>query len=287
MSSKTTNFNLHKIDLTDAPPDITVLNANWDTLDTQLKTLTDRPSVTVDSALSGTSTNPVQNKVVKSALDGKLSTTGGTVTGTTIFSKVQDSDGDSYTAPAVVIGGAPTTYHLELDNNEIQAKQNETTPGNLFLNSNGGKVSVGAGGLEIDADGSVYPETALNGSVGTAALPWNNLYGRYFNLYGGANSQYARFRVGTTGTTSTEGTATLELGNATATGTAHNASGKITVYGSGTGFTNILPNGATSGSNSVTLPTATGTMAVYEASTTDLTAGSSSLASGKIYLVYE
>lgn len=37
MSSKTTNFNLHKIDLTDAPPDITVLNENWDTIDNELK----------------------------------------------------------------------------------------------------------------------------------------------------------------------------------------------------------------------------------------------------------
>lgn len=37
--------------------------------------------VTVDSALSSTSENPVQNKVVKSALDGKLSTSGGTVNG--------------------------------------------------------------------------------------------------------------------------------------------------------------------------------------------------------------
>ena len=38
-------------------------------------------SVIVDSALSATSTNPVQNKVIKSALDGKLSTSGGTLTG--------------------------------------------------------------------------------------------------------------------------------------------------------------------------------------------------------------
>lgn len=38
-------------------------------------------SITVDSALSSTSTNPVQNKVIKSALDGKLSTSGGTLTG--------------------------------------------------------------------------------------------------------------------------------------------------------------------------------------------------------------
>ena len=41
--------------------------------------LSDKP--VVDSALSQTSTNAVQNKVVKSALDGKLSTRGGTVTG--------------------------------------------------------------------------------------------------------------------------------------------------------------------------------------------------------------
>lgn len=38
-------------------------------------------SITVDSELSATSTHPVQNKVIKSALDGKLSTSGGTLTG--------------------------------------------------------------------------------------------------------------------------------------------------------------------------------------------------------------
>lgn len=38
-------------------------------------------SITIDSALSSTSTNPVQNKVIKSALDEKLSTSGGTLTG--------------------------------------------------------------------------------------------------------------------------------------------------------------------------------------------------------------
>ena len=58
MSSKTTNYNLHKIDLTDAPPDITVLNGNWDTIDTQLK--------------------------------GRLPTSGGTITGDLLFAKVNN-----------------------------------------------------------------------------------------------------------------------------------------------------------------------------------------------------
>ena len=44
MSSKTTNYNLHKIDLTDAPPDITALNPNWDTLDAKIKELEDNQS---------------------------------------------------------------------------------------------------------------------------------------------------------------------------------------------------------------------------------------------------
>ena len=42
-------------------------------------------AVTVDSALSATSENPVQNKVVNSALDGKLSLSGGTMTGALSF----------------------------------------------------------------------------------------------------------------------------------------------------------------------------------------------------------
>ena len=41
--------------------------------------VTDAP--VVDSALSATSENPVQNKIINSALDGKLSTSGGTMAG--------------------------------------------------------------------------------------------------------------------------------------------------------------------------------------------------------------
>lgn len=50
MASKTTNFNLHKIELTDAPPDITVLNQNWDTIDTQLKQAQDDAATASEDA---------------------------------------------------------------------------------------------------------------------------------------------------------------------------------------------------------------------------------------------
>lgn len=47
MAKYTTNYNLTKIDLTDAPPDITVLNQNWDTIDEELGNIGD----TVEQAL--------------------------------------------------------------------------------------------------------------------------------------------------------------------------------------------------------------------------------------------
>lgn len=47
MATYTTNYNLHKIDLTDAPPDITVINANWDTIDAELKKVENKSSKSV------------------------------------------------------------------------------------------------------------------------------------------------------------------------------------------------------------------------------------------------
>lgn len=41
MATKTTNYNLHKFDLQDAPPDITVLNESMDIIDAKLKEFSD------------------------------------------------------------------------------------------------------------------------------------------------------------------------------------------------------------------------------------------------------
>lgn len=57
---------------------------------TELYMITDASVITVDSALSGTSTNPVQNKVVKAALDEKLSSASlATLTDTNISNPTQ------------------------------------------------------------------------------------------------------------------------------------------------------------------------------------------------------
>lgn len=41
VASKTTNYNFHKIDLADSPPDISLINPNWDEIDRLLKSLSD------------------------------------------------------------------------------------------------------------------------------------------------------------------------------------------------------------------------------------------------------
>ena len=52
-------------------------------------------SITVDSALSGTSENPVQNKVIKTALDGKASTAVATTTTAGLMSATDKSNLDT------------------------------------------------------------------------------------------------------------------------------------------------------------------------------------------------
>jgi hypothetical protein len=63
---------------------------------------------------------------------------------------------------------------------------------------------------------------------------------------------------GTNGTTSAVGAAELTLGNSTASGTANNKQGKLTLYGS-TAYTHTLL-GAPTSARTITLPDATGTV---------------------------
>lgn len=79
-----------------------------------------------------------------------LPLTGGTVTGTLVLSKTTDASGTANNSPALIIGGAATAAHIEIDNNEILAKSNDTTPSVLYLQDSSGTVSVaGTGGLTV------------------------------------------------------------------------------------------------------------------------------------------
>ena len=108
---------------------------------TQIKNLKDMvPGV--DSALSSTSTNPVQNKVIKTELGKKLSTSGGTMTGALTTKGIKLTSGTDY---GDALPSSPATNQLFfqtvgsnfiLDNvypvGSIYMNVNSTNPGTLF-----------------------------------------------------------------------------------------------------------------------------------------------------------
>ena len=54
MATKTTNYELVKIALTDAPPDITAINPNWDKIDGELHSLSNQLSSKAPAYTYGT-----------------------------------------------------------------------------------------------------------------------------------------------------------------------------------------------------------------------------------------
>lgn len=97
---------------------------------------------TVDSTLSSTSTNPVQNKVINTELGKKLSTSGGTMTGALTTKGIKLTSGTDYGA---TLPSSPATNQLffqtvgsnfVLDNvypvGSIYMNVNSTNPGTLF-----------------------------------------------------------------------------------------------------------------------------------------------------------
>ena len=98
-----------------------------------------------------------------------LALTGGTVTGTLVLSKTTDLSGTSDNRPALIVGGAATGVHIEIDNNEIHGKANGTTPNQITINGNGGDVTIGDSANEYSTtirndlivNKNIYPENSI------------------------------------------------------------------------------------------------------------------------------
>ena len=133
--------------------------------------LSDKPSV--DSALSSTSENPVQNKVINSALDGKLSTSGGTVNGSITF------DGGNYLG--LVRGSGVRDFEIKGANNDgsitlcpgDNGSYSSKKSASLFLTSTdytGATIAEG-GAFRLNAMDAATGNKTLSGSP-SGSLTW-------------------------------------------------------------------------------------------------------------------
>lgn len=77
------------------------------------------PSITVDTALSSTSTNPVQNKVINTALSNKLGKT------ETAAKATADADGNTITTTYLTNGAAANTYLKKTDATNTYLKKSD------------------------------------------------------------------------------------------------------------------------------------------------------------------
>lgn len=143
--------------------------------------ITDVPSITVDSALSSTSENPVQNKVINSALDGKLSTSGGTMTGTLVMPYGANSITGSVSEGFVQINAAGDSGGGQL---RLYGKDNTQYPGCVFIYAKNGDapekalVLKGTGGLEWDGK-NVLTGNSVGLTVVAESYSANSWYRKY------------------------------------------------------------------------------------------------------------
>ena len=81
----------------------------------------------------------------------------------TIIRGNEDASGTKESGQFII--GDPNGYHLAMDNNEIMAKENGTTPSTLTLNYEGGDVGIGNNNYKVSLHGDVTitsPTAGLN-----------------------------------------------------------------------------------------------------------------------------
>ena len=118
---------------------------------------------TIDSTLSSTSTNPIQNKVVYNALAGKqdklTAGTGISISGNTISCTVSGGSGGNITVDSTMSSTSTNPVQNKVIYSALQGKQNTLTAGTgISISGNTISCTVSGGG------GAVTVDSALSGT---------------------------------------------------------------------------------------------------------------------------
>lgn len=132
---------------------------------------------TIDSTLNGSSTNPVQNKVVYTALAGKqdklTAGTGISINGNTISCTVSGGSGGSVTVDSTMSSTSTNPVQNKVIYSALQGKQNTLTAGtgiSISGNTISCTVSGGGGSVTVDSAMSSTSTNPVQNKVVFAAL---------------------------------------------------------------------------------------------------------------------
>lgn len=187
--------------------------------------------VDTDSALSSTSTNPVQNKVIKTELGKKLSLSGGTMTGALTTKGIKLTSGTDYGA---TLPSNPATNQLFFQTIGSNFVLNNVYPvGSIYMNVNSTNPGTLFGGTWEQIQGRFllgmsngYPAGSQGGeathTLTTSEIPSHShvafygITGAVDDYLGGSSNDYGLRRAGYG-----SGSSTYET-SSTGGGTAHN-----------------------------------------------------------------
>ena len=139
--------------------------------------------------------------------------------GTLYLTKTTGLSGIANNKPALIVGGSDSSSHMEFDADEIQAKTNATTTANLYINNDGGLVTIGSDGLVISSltasqaivtdsskkltsrgitnnSGSACPIGWVNGATSNLNFVTVNSIAYWDGCYGGTGSNLAHLKGG-------------------------------------------------------------------------------------------
>ena len=125
-----------------------------------------------------------------------LSATGGTLTGSLIINNSTDLSGTAANDVALCLG-TQTSQHIEIDTNEIQSKSNGTTVSTLYLNYDGGQVTMGKNDTSSQVTIRYTTSCTSSGSGGALRVSGGirsgeNIYG--VKVYNAVWNDYAEYR---------------------------------------------------------------------------------------------
>ena len=115
---------------------------------------------TIDSTLSGSSTNPIQNKAVYYALAGKqdklTAGTGISISGNTISCTVSGGSGGNITIDSTMSSTSTNPVQNKVIYSALQGKQNTLTAGTgISINGNTISCTVSGGGSSVTVDSAL------------------------------------------------------------------------------------------------------------------------------------